>query len=876
MELVPSGALHFLAPRRGAARRGRGAARADRPARASAAGEHLAATAASSTHAPRSIEAQRQRRRRHSGGAGAGRSADARPAKPGDAGRPRPARLVGRRPKARAPARAGPPTGDRRRHDARIAPRGRRRDRRHRSAAPPDARRRRSGPARDERVAAVPAAASARSSRCSSCCWSSRPARTAYLGVVRSAAAAQGRQHPAADRRNGDRAARHDHRPQRRRPRGLRAGATTSPPTPTCSATRSPRPSGSRRCSARAQASVLRKLSERTGFVYLARAPSRTARPQRILALKIPGITRHAGDAARLPARLARRAGARRRGHRRHGLAGIEYSADAAAARALRQAARRQRRDRPADLDHRTAARVPGQDVALTLDANIQQRTEDVLGAVAQVFNPKDATAIVMDPRTGAILALANWPRVERQRPRRAPAGALQDRAVGFNYEPGSTFKAVTVSGALAGRAVTPRHAVQHPRPDPGRRPHDPRRTEHGEETLTTAQILAQSSNVGAIKIGMLRGRRRASTTGCTASASARRRASTCRARSGASSLAARPVLGLLDRQPADRPGRVGHADADGDRLRGDRQRRASCARRTSSRASAGGRRAAAGRAPHLLAAPGGVSCGTCSKACSRPGGTAQRGPDPRLRARRQDRHGEQGRPRNGRLLEDAPTSRRSSASRRRPTRSCSRRSSSTNRRPARSTAAGSRRRRWADHGFALPYLGIPPELSRARRLRRGRKLDSAHAGAGDRPMRLGDLTARSARGAAPAGAEGEVEIGGSAYDSRARRAGDAVLLRQRPPQRRPRLRRRRRVERGRRRARRRAAARARRAGGRSSTSSRAAMAPLAARFYGDPRASCASSASPARTARRRPRSSSRRCWRRRASSAGCWAPSSR
>ena len=59
----------------------------------------------------------------------------------------------------------------------------------------------------------------------------------------------------------------------------------------------------------------------------------------------------------------------------------------------------------------------PGTSVSLTLDANIQQRTEDVLSAVGRVFSPKDATAIVMDPRSGAILAMANWPQVNANDP---------------------------------------------------------------------------------------------------------------------------------------------------------------------------------------------------------------------------------------------------------------------------------------------------------------------------------------------------------------------------------------------------------------------------------------------------------------------------
>ncbi|MHB8241402.1 MAG: peptidoglycan D,D-transpeptidase FtsI family protein, partial [Solirubrobacteraceae bacterium] len=149
---------------------------------------------------------------------------------------------------------------------------------------------------------------------------------------------------------------------------------------------------------------------------------------------------------------------------------------------------------------------VPGSSLTLTLDANIQQRTEDVLGAVAKVFLPKDATAIVMDPRTGAILALANWPQVNPNDPAAAPAGALEDRAVGFDYEPGSTFKAVTVSGALQQGLVTPDTPFNIPDQIQvaDRTIHDD--TEHPEETLTTSQILARSSNVGAIKIGGLEG----------------------------------------------------------------------------------------------------------------------------------------------------------------------------------------------------------------------------------------------------------------------------------------------------------------------------------------------------------------------------------
>ena len=94
----------------------------------------------------------------------------------------------------------------------------------------------------------------------------------------------------------------------------------------------------------------------------------------------------------------------------------------------------------------------PGQHVALTLDAAIQDQAEQVLAEVGETWQPKGATAIVMDPRNGAILALANWPRVNANAPGDAPDYARQNRAVGATYEPGSTFKAFTVAGALEER----------------------------------------------------------------------------------------------------------------------------------------------------------------------------------------------------------------------------------------------------------------------------------------------------------------------------------------------------------------------------------------------------------------------------------------
>ncbi len=253
------------------------------------------------------------------------------------------------------------------------------------------------------------------------------------------------------------------------------------------------------------QGTVLSELSERTGFVYLARAlPASTA--QAVLALGIAGVSgtpvmRRVYPRGTLAAQALGVVGTEGAG-----LAGLEYSRNTLlAGRSGERRVVSDARGQPVSITE-TRHEVPGKTLSLTLDANIQQRAEDVLGAVARVFGPKDATAIVMDPRSGAILALANWPQVDASDPGASPAEAMEDRAVGFDYEPGSTFKAVTVAGALEAGLVTPDTPINVPDQIQfaERVIHDD--TEHPEETLTTSQILARSSNVGAIEIGQREG----------------------------------------------------------------------------------------------------------------------------------------------------------------------------------------------------------------------------------------------------------------------------------------------------------------------------------------------------------------------------------
>ena len=146
---------------------------------------------------------------------------------------------------------------------------------------------------------------------------------------------------------------------------------------------------------------------------------------------------------------------------------------------------------------------MPGQDVRLTLDANIQDHTEEVLAEVGEQWQPKGATALVMDPRDGSILALANWPRVNANKLYEAPDYAMTNRATGATYEPGSTFKAFTVAGALEDGKVTPDDAVHAAAGAPGRRPRDQRRARARlGDARRRAASSRESSNVGAALIG--------------------------------------------------------------------------------------------------------------------------------------------------------------------------------------------------------------------------------------------------------------------------------------------------------------------------------------------------------------------------------------
>ena len=144
----------------------------------------------------------------------------------------------------------------------------------------------------------------------------------------------------------------------------------------------------------------------------------------------------------------------------------------------------------------------PGQSVVLTIDQVIQYRTEQALAGAVERAHAKSGTAIVLDPRTGEILALANAPTFDPNNARNSSAEARANQALQNIYEPGSTFKIVAYSAAIEKGLVKPDDHIDCQMGSitvAGRLVHD----HHPFGSLTIAEALAKSSNVAAIKLGL-------------------------------------------------------------------------------------------------------------------------------------------------------------------------------------------------------------------------------------------------------------------------------------------------------------------------------------------------------------------------------------
>jgi len=183
------------------------------------------------------------------------------------------------------------------------------------------------------------------------------------------------------------------------------------------------------------------------------------------------------------------------------GIGGIEYALD------------KQIRGRPGKMmvmadgrrrwyDRQESTADPGESVSLTIDETIQYIAEKELARAIDDTHAKAGTVVVQDPNSGELLALANWPTFDPNDAGSYSDEARMNRAVSAAYEPGSTFKVLTLTGAIENGVTNPDALIDCQMGKiqlPGRVIHD----WHPFGVLTVEKILAHSSDVGAIKVAL-------------------------------------------------------------------------------------------------------------------------------------------------------------------------------------------------------------------------------------------------------------------------------------------------------------------------------------------------------------------------------------
>ncbi|MGB2954247.1 MAG: penicillin-binding protein 2 [Gaiellaceae bacterium] len=255
--------------------------------------------------------------------------------------------------------------------------------------------------------------------------------------------------------------------------------------------------------------SIFKAISDRThGFVYV----ERKADPKLAAALakrRITGLGFYPEERRIYPQHSVAAQVLGYAGVDNHGLSGVELSLDhPLGGRSGRETIVRDPSGQALEILTSTAER-DGSDVWLTLDHTIQANAEAVLQQTVTNWHAKTGTAIVLDPRSGAVLAMAVAPGYDANAFPTVPRDRQRNRAVTDTYEPGSTFKLVTVAGALSEGLVTPatKFTLPYQIQVADRKIHDaePR----GTQTMSVAEILARSSNVGAITLAKTLGHER-------------------------------------------------------------------------------------------------------------------------------------------------------------------------------------------------------------------------------------------------------------------------------------------------------------------------------------------------------------------------------
>lgn len=162
-----------------------------------------------------------------------------------------------------------------------------------------------------------------------------------------------------------------------------------------------------------------------------------------------------------------------------------------------------QERDRLGRVyDETVSDREPPKDVVLTISSSIQYKVEQALEKGVKAANAKSGMAVVLDPRTGEVLALANYPTFDPNKINDAQNANMANAAIQSIYSPGSVFKLVTYGSALERKLITPENEIdcgngvievaKHKFKD-----------SHHVGRVSYAQAMAHSSNVAAIKTGL-------------------------------------------------------------------------------------------------------------------------------------------------------------------------------------------------------------------------------------------------------------------------------------------------------------------------------------------------------------------------------------
>ena len=150
--------------------------------------------------------------------------------------------------------------------------------------------------------------------------------------------------------------------------------------------------------------------------------------------------------------------------------------------------------------DNEVVAPKSGQDIALTIDRDVQWYTQRVLRTAVQGAGGDSGSAVVMDTRSGELLSVADYPTYDANQPTLSPESDLGARALRDAYEPGSVNKVLTAAALLDAGKVTPdtRITVPPSLPRPGEAPLRDYFT-HGRLRLTMTGVIAKSSNIGTV-----------------------------------------------------------------------------------------------------------------------------------------------------------------------------------------------------------------------------------------------------------------------------------------------------------------------------------------------------------------------------------------